>query len=386
MHRYRPAKMRKQKILPIALLLLSVSFLGSCASGVETPPPPEKLFIPRATPIETPVPAAPPLTLKVPADFLTIQAAIAASKTGDTILVSPGVYYENLKIGNKSGLSLRSEMGAESTVIDGSNSSRWTIEVHHSSDINIDGFTVRNSWNQGIYEFYSKSCVISSCIITGNRNGGIFLNGGSARVINNVIARNTTYTGGWFVTVGIDVVNKCIPFIANNIVVNNTGGAGVRLASTSSDTVMMTNNVIMGNSGWGIVAFAGHSDTRVLNNIVASNGEGGIVAPPEYQWGRVPFISNNDVWANGASNYGGILKDLTGTQGNISSDPQLKNPKAGDYHLLPLSPCIDAGTNTGVPSWLSSDFEGDPRIAYSKGGWHTVDIGADEYVPAESGQ
>jgi len=36
------------------------------------------------------------ITIEVPKDYKTIQAAIDASNNGDTILVSPKTYYENI--------------------------------------------------------------------------------------------------------------------------------------------------------------------------------------------------------------------------------------------------------------------------------------------------
>ena len=39
--------------------------------------------------------------IRVPADFTKIQFAINAASNGDTIIVSPGTYYENIKFNGK---------------------------------------------------------------------------------------------------------------------------------------------------------------------------------------------------------------------------------------------------------------------------------------------
>src|SRR5262245_54984398 len=56
-------------------------------------------------------------TLRVPQEFPTIQAAIDAAPSGDTVEVAPGTYRENLVIAKS--LVLRSTGGAALTVIDG---------------------------------------------------------------------------------------------------------------------------------------------------------------------------------------------------------------------------------------------------------------------------
>ncbi|UCC31887.1 MAG: DUF1565 domain-containing protein, partial [Phycisphaerales bacterium] len=61
----------------------------------------------------------------------------------------------------------------------------------------------------------------------------------------------------------------------------------------------------------------------------------------------------------------------TGTDGNISADPRLADPRYGNVHIQPDSPCVDGADNADV--YGDFDMDGEPRI---QGG--TVDIGADE--------
>jgi hypothetical protein len=58
----------------------------------------------------------------------------------------------------------------------------------------------------------------------------------------------------------------------------------------------------------------------------------------------------------------------------LSLDPLFVNAALQDYHLQSGSPCIDAGDNSLIPTGVSTDLDGNMRIANG-----TVDIGAYEY-------
>lgn len=87
-------------------------------------------------------------TIHVPADYSTIQEAIYAASSGDTILVAPGTYLENINFTGKD-LVVQSEEGPETTVIDGGQSgSVVTFEYGEGAEARLTGFTLTNGLGQ----------------------------------------------------------------------------------------------------------------------------------------------------------------------------------------------------------------------------------------------
>ena len=80
-------------------------------------------------------------TLNVPHHYKTIQAAINAAHSGDTIMIKPGIYHESLQIIKKEHLYLLAHPG--SVILDGENQANIGIEIdsHH---IQIQGVQIIN--------------------------------------------------------------------------------------------------------------------------------------------------------------------------------------------------------------------------------------------------
>src|SRR5260370_15167682 len=66
------------------------------------------------------IPATAANVLNVPGTYATIQAAINASSNGDTVVVAPGTYFENIDFKGKL-ITVQSAQGPSVSTIDGSN-------------------------------------------------------------------------------------------------------------------------------------------------------------------------------------------------------------------------------------------------------------------------
>jgi serine protease len=163
----------------------------------------------------------------------------------------------------------------------------------------------------------------------------------------------------------IGFINGSSPTISNNLFVNNPTRA-INLVLPSGNNPIIFNNTFVNNDV--AMKLSTFSPITARNNLLFGNTIGLLSDP------SAPLTFENNLVYNNATNYSGIA-DQTGIAGNISANPLFVNG-ASNFHLLPGSPAIDAGSNLGAPD---HDLDGRFRPRGS-----STDIGAYE-VPEPSG-
>lgn len=316
-------------------------------------------------------------TLKVPADYPTIQSGIDAAADGDTVLVDPGTYAENIIL--TKGVNVVSSAGPNVTTIN-SNSPAPVVSIMNlygqPTQPVLQGFTIGRGnagYGYGV-EVEAASPTISGNIFDSKHDqsisfmSAIDLSGSSALIEKNIFRNNVCNNNNGVVpfTYVISVIDCDSPRILNNLIIDNASCPAISMQLPESRTPQVENNTIVGN-GTGIqVDF--HSSTHIYkNNIIVGNN---VALDASLDNENVPW-QNNLVFGN-TTNYLGI-SDFTGSDGNISADPLFLDPSGGDYHLCEASPAIGAGNGDGIdPS--ATDLDGNPRVVDG----HT-DIGAYQF-------
>ena len=140
-------------------------------------------------------------TIHIPGDYTKIQDGIDAAVAGDTVLVAPGTYVENILFKGKA-IAVKSSHGPRVTVIDGNQAFHVVMfNQNENLDTVLEGFTLFNgnhSKGAGIYCKDSASPSIIGNVITGNQageGGGIFCIHAEPLILGNVISGNTATSG-----------------------------------------------------------------------------------------------------------------------------------------------------------------------------------------------
>ncbi|MCX6225601.1 MAG: DUF1565 domain-containing protein [Bacteroidia bacterium] len=198
--------------------------------------------------------------IRIPADYPTIQQGIDAAKSGDTVLVSPGTYLENINYNGKNitvaslFLITRDTSYISRTIIDGKKTgSVVTISNGEKATAVLAGFTVTNGSSYlggGIY-CVNSSPTIGNVVITGNsvhpyygwgtccgNGGGIYFSNSKSNLKNVKITNNTASdaNGGGIYFSGsspvFDSINRCNVYL-------NTAKSGNDLYSDSPVKVVV---------------------------------------------------------------------------------------------------------------------------------------------------
>jgi hypothetical protein len=274
----------------------------------------------------------------VPTDYPTIQYAIDSCNDGDTVLVMPGIFVENVDFDGhtitlaSTFLTTGDTSAISSTIIDADRSGQAILlNSGEGASSTICGFTITNGladygagiacyqsgakilnnrfvdnettiYGSGIYIGQCDRTVIEGNTLTGNDGnvGTIFIDQSPV-----VIQRNLLYSNGSAIAIEIHWQGDCI--ISQNTLVENNSGDYGQITVNDCQNVEINSNIVVSGNGYGIYLFADYS----VN------------------------CNYNDTWNNAAGDY----YFVTPGPASISADPIF-----GDIHRLSInSPCIDAG-------------------------------------------
>ena len=305
-------------------------------------------------------------TITVPAMEPTIQAAINAASNGDTVLVSPGTYTENIDFHGKA-ITVEGSSPTAPSIIDGGgvgpvanfSSGETTASVLRGFTLRHGVTTSANAYMGGGVRISLASPSIISNVITGNTGCsgiGVSIASGAPLVQGNTISNNiqTGCSGG--VGAGMFVRDASSAEIVGNTITGNTADSGGGIELFSAGTATVQDNLIENNTGTtegGGLDIVNQSDVNLVQNIVASNtstgGAGMYVTVPSGT--RGPWLTNDTIAANN-----GIGLFVSGFDSNMVVANTLLVAPAGD-----VAAQCDTSYNAGAPAFVTTD-------AYNGGG------------------
>ena len=287
---------------------------------------PVAVFLPLQRVVAQP-PAPRHAVLAVPAKYPSIQAAIDSATEGDTVLVAPGRYYENIRFKGK-GIVVtsqfartRDEADIDRTIIDGSRPTHPDtgtvvrfVNQEDSTSV-IQGFTITGG--TGTVWLDAKD------IAYFREGGGILCELGAPTIRFNHIVNNSAVSkaknvkGDTLLSAGGGAI-RCgysEPTIANNVIRGNRGryGGGVVLFYSAG---IVKNNLIVDNGGgedfggaglWIVGGLSHRLSTLVEHNTIVNNRSATPDSAPRGMKGRGGALiaagtkvvfRNNIVWGN----------------------------------------------------------------------------------------
>ncbi|HUU44881.1 MAG TPA: right-handed parallel beta-helix repeat-containing protein, partial [Acidobacteriota bacterium] len=249
-----------------------------------------------------PDPGLPGIVIRVPADYPTIQSAIDAVKSNDTVLVSPGVWVENIDFSGK-GVRLIAEAGPATTVLRPAESWEYHIVIGdmEPAGTELAGFTILGCYGPRV--------------VTITR-------GAAPHIHHNVFRGNATNLGN-ALFIGSDIAN---PTITHNQFVDNSGLTAVHVYSGGAT---VEHNTFDRNA---VGLRSGTPETVARHNIITGSTEYGV-------GGTFAVLDYNCLFDN-SSDY---ASETTPGLNDLAVDPEYCARDFRTYTLSGSSPCVGTG-------------------------------------------
>ena len=286
--------------------------------------------------------------------YSSIQDAVNAAASGDTILVQDGIYFENVNVNKK--LIMR---GIGSPVVDaGGSGSTITLSAN---GIGLEGFNPigGGSYPEAGIKVNSSSNTLINNNVSNNGYYGIFLDkSGTNTLIGNNVSNNSAF--------GINLLSSLNNTLSGNNVSNNYPGGiyldqssgnnlssnnvsnnqdvGIYVSSYSDNNTLIGNNVsstipIYWGSGYGI-HLVGSNNTLIGNNV--SKNIYGIFLPSSSN----SILRNNIIYEN-RYNFG-LWNDIDSIFNNQIDTTNIVDGKTVYYIKGARDTVYDSYTNVGT--------------------------------------
>ncbi len=308
-------------------------------------------------------------TIVVPDDYLTIQQAIDAARTGDTVFVCGSETHYEGNIELKDGITLEGE-GADYTTIEGDN---YYHAVVMANDTAIRGFSIMGN-PSCVYSFASNVVVEHNTLL--GHYYGVQVEAGSIDIVNCDIKGAPPFFGVYCINCAVTIdncdilgayagmkledsqvevlrsfvqgtdtgvnVESCTGSIFNCHILDNRFDA---VELRDADGFIVANNVIYG-SGYSLVrGVLCYDMAPIIANNIISDCRFGIMTGPD----AVPMVLYNDLYSCADGHYVDFNEDdvvPSPGSGELYLDPLFVAADDWDFNLAEGSPCIDAGYTT----------------------------------------
>jgi parallel beta-helix repeat protein len=247
-------------------------------------------------------------------DYKTIQGAINAASPGDTVLVFPGTYNENIVVHKT--VHLTSTGGASATNIIAADSGEHVFNVSGMDGVTISGFNVSGA--------------------TGSSMAGIYLRDSNNNTLTGNMLTNNSF--------GIYVSSSHFSYMQS--------GDDERFLSNSSNNTLIANRA-NNNTRHGIY-LSGSINNNLADNTANDNTEQGIY---------LSRSSNNNLTGNTANNNDrcGIIMHVL-TRNNILADNTACNNYCGIYMYSAINNTLKGNTVEANGFGISLDDSSDNLI------------------------